>query len=121
MNDQTLDKPRYSEPCNGCGLCCRIEPCGLALEILGDNAQAPCQFLIERDGRTWCGVVEAAAAKDEAFGGWFAWRLGIGVGCQFHDEDIAEMLKAQCDGPADGNQSSEAIASGRNRGSAAQK
>ena len=75
-----LVRPAFGAPCNGCGYCCREEVCGLGLEVLPD-AVAPCPFLSEHDGRTWCGVVEEAARKDIAFGGWFAWRLGIGRGC----------------------------------------
>jgi hypothetical protein len=81
-----LAVPAYGEPCNGCGYCCRAELCGLAVEILGEQATAPCPFLREHDGRTWCGVVEEAAKKDVAFGGWFAWRLGIGRGCMVESE-----------------------------------
>ena len=84
-------KPRMGDACNGCGLCCRLELCGLALEVLGENHPAPCPFIVDRDGRVWCGVVEAAAVKDEGFAGHLKWRLGIGVGCQVHD-DYAEEL-----------------------------
>lgn len=73
--------PAYGAPCNGCGFCCREELCGLAVEILGEAATAPCPFISEHDGRTWCGVVENAARKDVGFAGHLAWRLGIGLGC----------------------------------------
>jgi hypothetical protein len=73
--------PGYGQPCNGCGCCCREELCGMAVEILGANATAPCPYLTEHHGRTWCGVVEVAAKHDVAFAGYLGWRLGFGVGC----------------------------------------
>jgi len=92
-----LQPPGVGAPCNGCGFCCREEVCGLGLEVLGAGAQAPCLFLRERDGRTFCGVVEEAAKKDIAFGGWLAWRLGIGQGCivQPVDQVAAERQQTE--------------------------
>lgn len=86
QNTKPLSKPAFGAPCNGCGLCCRLELCGLALEVLGADAPAaPCPFIVEREGVTRCGVIEAADKKDIAFGGYMKWRLGIGAGCQVED------------------------------------
>lgn len=79
-------KPAFGTPCNGCGVCCEIEVCGLGVEVFGEIL-GPCPAIVKRDGRFWCGVVEAATKKDVAFGGWFAWRLGIGRGCQMEDAE----------------------------------
>lgn len=76
-----LKKPDEGQPCNGCGWCCQEEVCGLGREVLGAAAAAPCALLTVHEGRFWCGVIEAATAKDVAFGGHLGWRLGIGTGC----------------------------------------
>jgi hypothetical protein len=98
-----LPIPDYGEQCNGCGYCCRAELCGLAMEVLKTKAQyAPCPFLVERDGRTWCGVVEAAAKENEAFGAHLAWRLGFGTGCQIHPLDSVRTVDAVATPTAEG-------------------
>lgn len=75
-----LESPGLGEPCNHCGHCCRVEVCGLGLEAFGDVA-APCPAIRVRDGKSFCAVVEEAAKLDVSFGGWYAWRLGFGRGC----------------------------------------
>jgi hypothetical protein len=84
-----LAKPKMGEACNGCGLCCRLEVCGMGLEAMGDNTPAPCPALIERDGRTWCQIIQIAEESEPCFAEHLKWRLGIGAGCQVHD-DYAE-------------------------------
>ena len=88
-----LPMPAYGEPCNGCGYCCREELCELALKVFEKSklkpVDPPCPFLIERDGRTWCGVIEEAAKENIAFGAHLAWRLGIGAGCLVVRDDNA--------------------------------
>lgn len=79
-----LDVPTKGDPCNGCGWCCREEVCGLALEIHA-GVKAPCPFISEHDGRTWCGVVEEASKRNEMFGAHLGWRLGFGRGCLVTD------------------------------------
>lgn len=77
-----LEKPARGKPCNGCGVCCLVEVCGLGLEVLGGKpTQAPCPFVRTHDGRMWCGVIEEATKEDIAFGAHLSWRLGIGSGC----------------------------------------
>ena len=80
-----ISKPPLGAPCNGCGLCCQREVCGLGIEVFGE-IPAPCPALAIRDGRSWCAVIDAAEARDVAFGAHMKWRLGIGGGCQMdHD------------------------------------
>lgn len=76
-----LQPPPEGQPCNGCGYCCREEVCGLGLEVFGKDQTAPCPALVERDGRTWCAVIETATSLNVAFGTHIALRLGIGAGC----------------------------------------
>ena len=51
-----MDKPRMGDPCNGCGLCCTVQPCALAEDLLNCH-EGPCVALEHEDGRTYCGLV----------------------------------------------------------------
>lgn len=51
-----LEKPPWAAPCNGCGLCCRVELCHVAREMF-PGAQTPCPALEFENGRAWCGLV----------------------------------------------------------------
>jgi hypothetical protein len=104
----TLAKPRFSEPCNGCGYCCTAEPCGLAEDILNCHT-GPCAALETRDGRTQCGLVrnplgylfKAAhpdsdvpvlddapdMAQSRELSAGLAAVLGIGKGCDAEDDE----------------------------------
>jgi hypothetical protein len=90
-----LPKPRYGAPCNGCGLCCKLEVCGageIALAALGHPAQAPCFFLAEIEGLYRCKLVMIEAAKLDRMPEKktiIADSLGIGWGCTMPDEDKA--------------------------------
>ncbi len=80
-------KPRYSEPCNNCGLCCTLSLC-----VIGDKAypgrSAPCPALVVLDGRAKCGIVmmEERAGLEPIV----RKSLGIGCGCSMEDEDTTE-------------------------------
>jgi hypothetical protein len=51
-------KPRINEPCNGCGICCIVDPCAVAYEFISTTvANKPCPALELEDGRYWCGMV----------------------------------------------------------------
>lgn len=53
-------KPKYGEPCNGCGFCCAAEVCWVGKAALQDeDAQGPCTFMVfdEADARFYCGLV----------------------------------------------------------------
>ena len=56
MNLPVLNKPKFSEPCNGCGYCCTMELCEVA-EGYFPGASLPCPALEYQDGRFWCGLV----------------------------------------------------------------
>lgn len=52
-----LQKPLWKEPCNLCGLCCRMEPCAPA-QILMEQFEGACRALESNaDGTTSCGIV----------------------------------------------------------------
>lgn len=54
---KVLNKPRFGEPCNGCGECCRVAACHLSVQMLNSRV-APCIALEIHDGKFRCGVVE---------------------------------------------------------------
>ncbi|MDP2794347.1 MAG: hypothetical protein Q8O25_09765 [Sulfurisoma sp.] len=65
-------KPLVGVPCNGCGVCCAVEPCPVARFALGVRAGA-CPAL-EWDGATaryYCGMAQRPAD----YLGWLSPRL----------------------------------------------
>lgn len=96
-----LSKPTFGEPCNGCGYCCQQEVCRVGLEAFGPNTQAPCPALVLRDGRTWCGVIEAAdGMAGGAFGSHMRLVMGIGLGCDA-DDAVEPCPRCGMDDPRD--------------------
>jgi hypothetical protein len=95
-----LPKPRYGDPCNGCGLCCRLEICGegeTALAALGiydgPAAGPPCFFLVEMGGLYRCRLVLTEAANLDKLPSReprIARSLGIGEGCTMPDDQEAD-------------------------------
>lgn len=92
-------KTAFGSPCNGCGLCCAMEPCGLAREFIPDHPEdGPCRALEHEGGRFVCGLIRHASRylpdlpndwADAHLGGIFADALGAGKGCDADDvEDI---------------------------------
>ena len=86
-----IQKPKFLEPCNHCGLCCRVEVCRIALK-LDPQATAPCRFLTQTDAGSMCGVV--LAEKEEGLPRKVHFALGIGTGCSMTDEDGATEWEA---------------------------
>lgn len=92
-------KPPRGSPCNGCGWCCAMEPCGLAREFIGEHVKAPCPALERRDGRFVCGLILRPSHylrlpndwADEHLGGVFADALGVGKGCDADDPDDVSL------------------------------
>lgn len=85
-------KPKFGEPCNGCGLCCKTELCDVA-EYFFAGASAPCPALEFEDGRTWCGLVRHPSRHlsmnfngDEVLIPMILKTLPIGQGCGMPDE-----------------------------------
>ncbi len=74
-------KPKWGEPCNGCGYCCQRQVCLLGLSVFGANTPAPCPALNLLGDKYACGLIEAADEMSPVAG--FAIRavLGVGVGC----------------------------------------
>jgi hypothetical protein len=89
-----LPKPRYGAPCNGCGLCCKLELCHVAEVALGSagaEQTLPCPMLIEDEGRYRCGMIAAEAMAVEIGAvekPVIAESLGVGIGCTMPDEKV---------------------------------
>ncbi len=79
------EKPRFGEPCNGCGFCCASEVCKVGLAMFGDDTPAPCPAMVYSDGRFWCGIVEAADATAPGPATFLRLLLGVGLGCDSED------------------------------------
>lgn len=84
-------KPLEGEACNGCGLCCAVQLCALALEFLAD-AVAPCPAMEFADGRFWCGLARrpsryfgTPASSNRLIGPLVHAALNIGEGCDASD------------------------------------
>ncbi len=85
----TLDKPRYGETCNNCGLCCKLSLCPAAvLHFEFKIPPAPCPLLRDQgDGRFLCGLV---LDEEEVGISVTAELLGVGMGCTMRDDDTTE-------------------------------
>lgn len=75
-------KPLYTNPCNGCGLCCLLELCHIG-EAMFPGVEPPCPALVIRPGQARCGavIVEEAAGMEPVI----SRTLGIGRGCSMPD------------------------------------
>lgn len=92
------EKPSANAPCNGCGVCCLVEPCPLGM-LLSGRRRGACRVLqwSEDAGRYRCGAVTAPRQAVQAglppslrlLGAPLAWMLArmarrwiaAGVGC----------------------------------------
>jgi hypothetical protein len=87
-----LTKPPIGDPCNGCGLCCRIRVCSIGsfamalVDRFGDRVDGPCPALTAQDdGALVCGIV--LRPKDFLRGAAHELReavkltIGAGAGC----------------------------------------
>lgn len=79
-----IQKPKFTEPCNGCGLCCQLELCHLAL-IVFPAAEAPCPGLVEHEGRHRCALV--LAERTSGAEPLLQRALGIDTGCSMTDDE----------------------------------
>ena len=84
-----LVKPKYTEPCNHCGLCCHLELCAVA-KIAHPGKSAPCPSLIQKDNEYFCGMVLMEQGLKNKHGSMIAKALGIGTGCSMPDEDTTD-------------------------------
>ena len=79
------EKPKYGQPCNGCGFCCSTELCTAAIAVHGKDHPVPCPSMEWSNGRFDCGLVRLADSIGDGFGSFLRFSLGIGIGCQVED------------------------------------
>jgi hypothetical protein len=79
-------KPKWAEPCNGCGLCCLMQQCDLSIDLFG--RQARCPALEQAGGRYACGLVTrpdhhlgVPIVAAPHFSHLFGDMLAVGEGC----------------------------------------
>ena len=77
-------KPKYGSPCNGCGMCCANEICGIG-KIAYPDAVAPCPALVYSADRTHsiCAIVDTE--RRSGMEPLIARALGVGKGCDSDD------------------------------------
>lgn len=83
-----IEKPKFGSPCNGCGLCCKMEVCAIGKGVFGADTPAPCPALIFENKRFWCKFVlaEDIARAPSLIGN----ALGIGKGCCADDMEVTQ-------------------------------
>lgn len=88
------NKPRFGEPCNGCGYCCAAEVCEVGRAVCGPEVVAPCPLMEfdEAGSHFRCGAVRAADALDPFMGLFLRLKMGIGRGCDADDADVADGM-----------------------------
>ena len=85
----------FGAPCNGCGMCCAMEPCGVARVFIPDHPEeGPCLALERAGDRFVCGMIPRPGHymqlpdwADTHMGGLFAEALGAGRGCDADDPE----------------------------------
>ncbi len=96
------EKPKYGNPCNGCGVCCQLQRCYFSAEIFGAGP-GPCPALEDENGRAWCGVLRHPTkymdervfrkASVGEFQVAFAGALAISRGCDTVDGVLEEFKR----------------------------
>lgn len=100
--------PGKTYPCNGCGMCCLIEPCPASLEVFGANSQV-CPALEFEEGRYWCGLMrhpeqhgatlpELEAIAPGASTQYHKALIGADVGCDSDPVDFNSYWSVSSDG-----------------------
>jgi len=101
IHPQAPPKPEYTQPCNGCGVCCAAQPCPVAYMLLW-QFRGSCRALLWQDdvSRYVCGLVVypdryvnlIPASLRDWMGGLLAKRIAAGNGCDYDAEvdDVSE-------------------------------
>ena len=80
--------------CTQCGECCKNDLCRTISNIF-PSSRPPCRFLVYRDNKYWCGLVEQADKLP--YGELIRNEIGIGAGCDelrwTHKEELYKKLK----------------------------
>ena len=88
LYDMRKNKPKYTEPCNHCGLCCATEICAVGKMIVNSHVKPPCPLLLRNDNVFRCPLV--ITEIESGLKPVVARALGIGCGCSMPDDDTTE-------------------------------
>lgn len=91
-----VEKPRYGEPCNGCGMCCIAVQCPVSTALFGE--QELCPALEQAGIALACGLMRNTADYVPDLPAWggkaltevFSLMIGSGLGCDGADENDSE-------------------------------
>jgi hypothetical protein len=86
-------KPARLQPCNGCGVCCALQPCRIARDYIPDLGSGPCPALMYDSDRFVCDMTRNPGVHmglpndwaDSVIAPMFADALGVGRGCDAED------------------------------------
>ena len=87
IQPQAAPKPPMGAPCNGCGLCCLVEPCPVGV-VLSRSSSGPCKALRwDEDGKLYrCGAL-GSGLQARVLGRWIA----AGSGCDCNLEPVPSV------------------------------
>lgn len=90
IHPEAPPKPASGEPCNGCGICCLLEPCPVGI-LVSRHRHGRCAALtwVDTEQRYRCGMVMQPAAHLPRWLRWSTplWRrwslrlIAAGIGC----------------------------------------
>jgi hypothetical protein len=75
-----LQPPKFGDPCNHCGRCCKEEACRLSVEFYGE-AITPCPSLQQVGNQYFCGMFLMLSAMAPKVAKELGEALGFGRGC----------------------------------------
>lgn len=78
-------KPAAGQPCNGCGVCCLVEPCPVGM-LVSRRRHGACKALVwaDAEGRYRCGLLQAGHGPNLWRTVWRRWAarwISAGSGC----------------------------------------
>ncbi len=98
---QRLDKPRYGDPCNGCGSCCILTRCPIGEALFPESDGRACPALISEGVKMACGIINdptaylsVPGAKAADVSAAIALMLGVGLGCDAVS-NLADMIRRE--------------------------
>jgi len=81
MTTPNLQKPKFKEKCNQCGICCKMQVCDIGIKFGAQQSGLPCEFLINDDERYYCKIVFAEKISLPKSEHHISKALGIGTYC----------------------------------------
>lgn len=98
--DDLLPKPKYRDPCNGCGLCCLLSQCPISMVLFGPQPVCPGLEAVAGGGYT-CGPIREPGKyspglpfPEEDLRDTYKMVLGAGLGCDCTDTDEDARIHA---------------------------